>query len=147
MALWAPDITRHALSKMAVQWIWIMHLFSSSMVLWLGIRIIAAQSPPVGKVILEEALTRLYWWVEQNRINATFLWIQIHTVGNVLNHCSFFMPELTSIWHNRVGKAKRMERSQALMAELTLMTERMGLVLKGWLFMKWGLRWHPQVVS
>lgn len=117
-----------------------MHLLSGSMALWLGIRITASQSLPEGEVILEEAVTRLYWWMEQKGINASSEFIgseyTVVTVANVLNHCSFFVHGSTGIWHNdNIAKPQEMRVSKWEVTEIneqnsvTLMTEWMGLVL------------------
>lgn len=82
--------THTASCPVALVWIKWQHSgigeFSGSMVVWLGIKIIASQSRPAGEVILEELVTGSYWWMEQKGINASLQLIGAeHTVVTEAN--------------------------------------------------------------
>lgn len=87
-------------NKMALKWIWTMHLLSGSMALWLGTKLTASKSVPgVGRWWggWKEAETSLYRWMEQKGINAHG---SVVIAANVLNHCSVFMHGSTVVWRN-----------------------------------------------
>lgn len=103
VALRASNISGNVVSKM-VMWIWIMYLLTGSM--WLGIKINAFQTLPEGEVILEEAVTSQYWWMEEKWVNASSLFYWISTQWSLWQMWLIAVLWPMTLWQRRQSPKK-----------------------------------------